>query len=223
MLSGIRDMRHYALFCTVIVLAPSTSAQELCISAELSDEARQQCERGRTDARRDLESGSPEWHWFGIPDIVTPVADSLLQERYGLRSVFHGDVVFNNEDHYADAYNAVVHDRLASRFGDDFIKRAYMEAEALFPGQDVLNPEVLRDVPAPPGSCVGDERCIVFVAFEINPSGEPTYPRVVRSPDGALNGLALAAAALVRFQPAADAENGRSRGRYTVPVRFARQ
>lgn len=220
-LCGLPDMKTFALLFALAGLANSASAQALCGSDEISAEARQQCEDGRSDALQDMENGVPKWHWFGIVDHSTQVADSLLRERYGLHPVFHGDVVLDNEDHYADAYNTLIADRLAPRFGDDFVGRAFSDARALFPGQEVLNSEVLRDVPAPPGVCKQVERCIVFVQFHVSPRGEPVDVQIFRSPDAALNEAALAAASRARFRPASDVENGRSWGRYTVPIRFS--
>lgn len=216
-------MRRFALGLALLVLAKPASAQQSCESEPLADEARVHCERGAADAVQHLSDGVPEWHWWGIPDHTTPVADSLLRERYGLRPVFRGDVVWDHEGHYTDAYNAVVHDRLAARFGSDFITRAYAEVASLFPGLDVLNAGVLRDVEAPPGACVGAEQCLAFVRFEITPAGVPSNLRVVRSSSEALNESALAAAARVRFQPAEDIENGRKLEGYAVPIRFANE
>lgn len=204
-----------------VLLAAPASAQGACEAEGLPPEPRAQCEQGAADAAAHLAAGVPEWHWWGLPDHTTPLADSLLRARYGLRPVFQGDIVWDHEDHYTDAYNAVVEARLAPRFGDGFARRAFEDARRSFPGDEVLNPEVLRDVAVPPGACDGAERCFAVVRIDIAPTGEPVRLRVVRSPSAALDDSALAAAARARFRPAGVGASGRSLRGYHLPIRFA--
>ena len=216
-------MKPFALGLLLVALASPASAQRSCGMEDLASEARTQCKLGVSDAIRHLNEGVPEWHWWGIPDHTTPVADSLLWTRYALRPVFHGDIVEGYEDLYTEAYNDVVRDRLAPHFGDDFAARAFVEARTYFPGQEALNVEVLRDIPAPPGACAAAERCFVVVRLNVAPSGEPSGLRVFRSSDDVLNDRALTAASQVRFRPAPDVENGRSLSDFAVLVRFSRE
>lgn len=216
-------MKPFALGLILVALANPASAQRSCDSEDLASEARAQCELGASDATRDLTEGVSEWHWWGIPDHTTPVADSLLRARYSLRPVFRGDVVWDHEDLYTEAYNGVIRDRLAPRFGEDFAARAFVEARSYFPGQEALNPEVLRDLAAPSGACADTERCFVVVRLDVAPSGEPSELRVFRSSDDVLNDRALTAASQVRFSPAPDIENGRSLSDFAVLVRFSRE
>ena len=215
-------MRFFASFALALI-APALVAQPRCDSDRLTDRARAQCERGRQDATAHLAVGAPEWHWWGIPDYTSPVADSLLRGRYGLLPVFHGDIVSDYEDHYTASYNAVVHDRLSPRFGDDFASRAFADARAYFPGDEVLNPEVLQSSTAPIGACAETKSCLAIVRVMIAPDGEPYELQVVKSSDAALDAPALAAVSQVKFRPASDVENGRSLNAYGLVVKFTRR
>lgn len=216
-------MKNLSLGLILTLVALPASAQQLCASNDLENELRALCERGTSDAIRHLAEGVPEWHWWGIPDHTTPVADSLLKARYGLRFVFHGDIVWDHEDYYTNAYNAVVRDRLAPRFGNDFVARAFADARGLFPEQEFLNPEVLRGLSAPLGACTETKRCFVGVGLDVTPMGEPTNLRIVHSSSDVLNDLALAAVSRVRLRPATDLVSGRHLYNVAVLVRFSRE
>ncbi len=163
----------------------------------------------------------PRWQWIGLIEETLPVVEAIVLERYGLRLSGHGCIVTPEIEAYVDGYNGIIADHFGATLPGGFLGQAFADAEARLPRTQPINAAAIQGLRAPAGACIGVERCLAVVRFDIAPSGEPLTPTVQYSTDSRLDAVALAAITKLRFPPATDRANGQPRRSFAYPIDFA--
>jgi len=212
--------RGLLLGLAVVAASGAAAAQEGCAGLG-TDSLRTICHRAQADARADLAADVPRWQWIGLAEETLTVVEAIVLERHGLRLAGHGCIVTPEIEAYVDGYNGVIAEHFGATLPGRFLGQAFTDAEARLPRTQPTNTEAVRGLRAPAGACVGMERCLVVVRFDIAPSGEPLAPTVQYSTDPRLDAVALAAITTLRFPPASDLANGQPRRSFAYPIDFA--
>ena len=95
---------------------------------EFGEESPRDYERGKQDARRDIDAGKLIYHLCGYPAPECQPWGELLWERCGVQLNLGGCGVSPELISYANGYNAVVERELESRFGRGILNSLLREA-----------------------------------------------------------------------------------------------
>ena len=109
------------IFCSLIVLF----SIDHVVNARTNKTV---AELGVSDARRDIESGTPRYHVPAYsPNSYRETMKSELR-RCGVLPIFYGDVLLHGESEFFDSYNYTVREFLKAKHGEDIIKLIEKEA-----------------------------------------------------------------------------------------------
>jgi hypothetical protein len=86
-------------------------------------------ERGRKEAQREWQQGTPAYRVVGLPSDWTERFHSILRQRYGVRVRSLGCNLKENDSPWLKGYNDTLACLLQARYGTNVIVAAWEEAQ----------------------------------------------------------------------------------------------
>jgi TonB family protein len=220
--NNFKDIVILIIFSVIFLKISSVASQVFIPNDPKADSTylKKQYKKGQCDAKKDIESDSLRYKFYGLPDYRDGKYAEILKERYNIIIDFvAGDIVSPGENAYWTGYNNISINEIERRYSKGILDSIYHEAKDYFPSLQPLNIEILEDVKYTEEALHDSIQGSVIIAFKILPSGLPAFIRVLKGLGYGLDEEAIRVVGSLRFLPA-KYEEGEESPYLSITVKF---